>query len=233
MTSICLQKATIDAYMGEERFNVCDDISRIHIAVNGSEARVKACIPGSSTRRTYVIDVTVRTNGQSILRTSCTCPVGYKCKHINKVLYRIRSSQTNPISGPSRHQINGAAQIQRGACVYLAITSKSEADSGSDYRYSRYIKDNFDQEILGIFFSLATANRCAKSYLENELGQDVDEDDEMDDKEDDKEDDEEDLEEFFWDGSDEGIFDEDDCDAYNKVWVKCHAIEDASTRFHP
>lgn len=82
-------------------------------------------------------------------------------------------------------------------------------------------------------FSLATANRCAKSYLENELGQDVDEDDEMDDKEDDKEDDEEDLEEFFWDGSDEGIFDEDDCDAYNKVWVECHAIEDASTRFHP
>ena len=55
----------------------------------------------------------------------------------------------------------------------------------------------------------------------------------MDDKEDDKEDDEEDLEEFFWDGSDEGIFDEDDCDAYNKVWVECHAIEDASTRFHP
>ena len=33
--------------------------------------------------------------------------------------------------------------------------------------------------------------------------------------------------------SDEGIFDEDDCDAYNKVWVECHAIEDASTRFHP
>jgi hypothetical protein len=58
---------------------------------------------------------------------------------------------------------------------------------------SRYIKDNFDQEILGIFFSLATANRCAKSYLENDLGQDVDEDDEMDDEEDD----EEDLEEFF------------------------------------
>jgi hypothetical protein len=38
MTSICLRKATIDAYMGEEHFNVCDDISLIHIAVNGSEA---------------------------------------------------------------------------------------------------------------------------------------------------------------------------------------------------
>jgi hypothetical protein len=38
MTSICLQKATIDAYMGEEHFHVCDDISCIHIAVNDSEA---------------------------------------------------------------------------------------------------------------------------------------------------------------------------------------------------
>ena len=159
---------------------------------------------------------------------------------INKVLHRIRNSRESPIPGPSQQQIqqqiNRAAQFRRGAYVYLAITSKSEVDSGSDYRYSQNINDNYDQEILGVFFSLTAANQCAKYYVQNELGQDADEDDdrgdEMDDEKDDEDDNEDDLEEFCWDGSDKGVYEE-GVNAYCKVWVECRAIDDATPRFHP
>ena len=113
------------------------------------------------------------------------------------------------------------------AHVYLAITSRSEADSGSDYRRLRYVKENYDQEILGVFFSLALANDCARSYVEDELGRDL-----HDEEEEEEEEEEDDLDDFVWDGSDEGIYEE-DSNSFRKVWVECRAIEDATPRFRP
>jgi len=73
--------------------------------------------------------------------------------------------------------------MARGACVYIAHACKSELDSGSDFQ-SYYFKENYDHETLGMFFTLARANQCAKNYVENELGYDlVDEEAEMEDEE--------------------------------------------------
>jgi len=142
------------------------------------------------------------------------------------VLYRIRDSRGTPIPGPTQQQANHAAQLQRGARVYLAITSKSECDSGIDYNYSRYRRENFDQEILGVFFSLNAANRCAKLYVRDDLGHDEEFDDDMSEEEDDDDDDDD---EYCWDDEEDYCGDE---NAFTKVWVESRAIEDATLQFH-
>ena len=234
MTIINLSTRTIENYMGacNYHFNGCDEISNVYCVVNNATAHIKARIPGTSTGRTYEINVTVQTDGRSIISTNCTCPIGHRCKHINKVLYRIRDSYGGtPIPGLTQQQIqqqaNHAAQIQRGARVYLAITAKSECDSGSDYNYSRYRRENFDQEILGVFFSLNAANRCAKLYVRDDLGHDEEFDDDMSDEEDD--DDDDDNDEYCWDDEEDYCGDE---NAFTKVWVESRAIEDATAQFH-
>ena len=54
-----------------------------------------------------------------------------------------------------------------------------------------YVKDNFDQEVLGVFFSKAEDNCCANDYVEEGLGHEADKDDDEDDDEDYEEYDEE------------------------------------------
>jgi hypothetical protein len=48
------------------------------------------------------------------------------------------------------------------ACVYVACTCKAEFDSGSDFKTRAYRKENFEQQTLGVFFSMRAATRCAK-----------------------------------------------------------------------
>lgn len=231
-----MRMSTIRSYLGTDDFNWCQDIASIHLEydVDENEASVEARIPSSTTRQGHcVISVRLRPNGSSILGSSCTCPIGYKCKHIYKVLCRIASSPQNPISGPDQRHRERLARRQRyadqmeHASVYIALHCKSEMDSGSDFRRSYYVKDNFDQEILGVFFSVTQANECAKDYCRDELGLDMDDDE---DDEDDMEEDDDDAEPFVYDGSDDGECDEDN--AFDKVWVECRAIEDASPQFH-
>lgn len=76
--------------------------------------------------------------------------------------------------------------------MYIAFTSKSDLDGGSDdpCRSFMYYKENFDQQILGIFFSRVEANKCAKEYLRNDLGYKLydnndDDDDDIDNNNDD------------------------------------------------
>ena len=75
---------------------------------------------------------------------------------------------------------------------------------------------------MGIFFSPALANECAKNYCIENFDYDKEDDDMADDEDDD---------EFFcYDSSDKGECDDDN--AYNQVWVERRAIEDASRNFH-
>jgi len=115
------------------------------------------------------------------------------------------------------------------ASVYIALSCKSEIDSGSDYRRSYFIKENFDQQILGVFFSKSLANECAKNYVRDDLEYDLGEDDDDMDEEEEEEVDSDDEECFNWDSSDFGEYD--DNNAFDKVWVEQRAIEDASPRF--
>jgi len=231
MSRIPLGKKTISAYCGGNRYNACQDISSIHVQYDVDEgfAKVEASIPATTSRQGfYQILVKVRPDGRRIKATSCTCPVGYKCKHIHKVLCRISQSPQNPIPGPSREHREREARRQRladqmeHASVYIALACKSELDSGSDFRRSYFVKDNFDQQILGVFFSKKEANRCAKNFLEwDDDEEDMEEDESMD---------SDDEETFVYDGSDDGDYDEEN--AFQKVWVEQRAIEDASPRFH-
>ena len=222
MTTIPLQVATIHRYMRETRFRPCEDIENVFLRIEGGDAKVTARIPASSTRYGhYTIKARVQLDGTAIQSANCTCPIGLRCKHINKVLLHIAGQV--PIGGPDaenlqreerRRQYN--RQMQH-ASVYLALACKSESDSGSDYRRSYYTKDNYDQEVLGVFFSPRQAVQCARAHVE-ELGYEIGEDDD-------------DEEHFEFDSEEIGEYDEDN--ASDRVWIEQFAIEDASPRFHP
>jgi hypothetical protein len=236
MTNIPLNRATIGAYVGCNRFNSCREISRIHLEYDSGHAQfanVEAWIPAStSPKGNYKIIARVASNGSHIVQTGCTCPVGHMCKHINKVLCRLAGPL--PIGGPDQHTLQERARKYQAALrvehasVYMAIACKSEFDSGSDYNRSNYIKENYDKQILGIFFSLAAANACAKAHRNELCGGDDEEDDDLD--IDDDDDDDDDLELFCYDGSDDHNFD--DQNGFDKVWVERRAIQDASRDFH-
>lgn len=234
-----MKNSTIRSYLGNLSFNSCQDISRIHLEyVERNDelvAKVKAAVPAMTTnQRSYDINVVVDPDGKSIYRTSCSCPVGVKCKHIYKVLCRIAASVEDPI-GTDEYYVRQKAkrkkvskQMARGAFVYIAIACKSELDSGSDFRYSWTVKDTFDEEILGVFFDLENANKCARNYVENDLVFELSDDEEEEDDEDADNDDDcsKYIEEFTWeDENPEGH-------EIDKVWVEQRAIQDASTRFH-
>lgn len=206
-------------------------------------ATIEACIPATTSfERYYKIVVDVDENGSRIIDSRCTCPVGYKCKHIHKVLCRITLSGDAPILPPSKQvqrDEHRARQLARGCCVYLAICCRSEINM-RDYLGS---PKDFDQKILGAFFSMKQANECARAYVMEELDQASKEEKEeevvvAEEKEDrdgsqgrmeDGGDWEGYEEEFAWDGSDDG-----DYEGINflRVWVERRAIEDASTDFH-
>ena len=100
------------------------------------------------------------------------------------------------------------------ASVYVVCRCKADFDSGSDYRFSASCKDEFDTEVLGVYFDRRAANRRAREVVAEiegggyESGEDVDA--------------------FSWDN--EGG----DCDEneFDRVYVARHAIEDASSEFH-
>lgn len=229
MTTIPLRSQTVKNYMGNQGFNECREISRIHVTgTRNGMFNVKARIPGSTTSSSYYEVQVIISPQCQIVNSNCTCPVGYRCKHINKVLLRIRNSRNSPIPSPSREHReeqrrirNQQIQIARGACVYIAYACKSEPE-GSDYRYQS-TKDKFDEETLGVFFSQRQANMCARNYVINELEL-------MDD--DDFDDDDMDDYNFEYDGQE---YEEEPCSYgyYHKVWVECKAIEDASPNFRP
>ena len=201
---------------------------------DGNVHTVEARIPASSSsQREYKIEIYLADGGRSIFGSNCSCPIGYKCKHIHKVLCRIAGSKDEPLPGPNNHQKKQLdreklceKQFRRGTCVYLAFACQSELDSESDYRRSAMCKDKFDEQLLGVFFSVAQANKCARNYVEDELEMDIGEGDDEDEL---KEEDAEEEDAFVWDGSD---YDEYDGSAFDKVWVECRAIEDASKHFH-
>jgi len=95
---------------------------------------------------------------------------------------------------------------------------------------------NYDQQVLGVFFSKAQANRRAMAYVQDDLGDDLNDDEEdMDEDDEEEESDNEEAEDEEDDDNDTFVWDdEDDADGYeyNKVWVERRAIEDASQQFH-
>lgn len=230
MTTIPLRSQTIKNYMGNQSFNGCQKISRIHVTRTWNGMfNVEARIPGSTTSSSYYeIQVMISPQCQ-IVGSSCSCPVVYRCKHINKVLLRIRNSKNSPIPSPSREHLEAQRrirtqqiQIARGACVYIAYACKSEP-GGGDFSYSPSTKDNFDEETLGVFFSRRQANVCAKNYIINAL--ELLDDDDFDDEA-------MDYYNFEYDGQEYG-HEPSGYGYYHKVWVECKAIEDASPTFRP
>lgn len=228
----------------------CKDISEIYIVINDDDtSSIKARIPGAATGLTHTVNVTVETDGESILSTNCNCaaverfrPGIQRCKHVQKVLYRIRDSQLTPIHGPTQQQLqrnanHDAQEVQHRNRVYLAITSTSDDYSFSGYKIPRFQLENFDQKILGVFSSLSAANRCAKSYLEDELDKDLEDDEdqdlwvdtESDDDMDNEETDDDDHFEFLWQSKGEFRREgEYEFSIVTKVWVESRALEDAA-----
>jgi tRNA A22 N-methylase len=104
---------------------------------------------------------------------------------------------------------------QQKRSVYIVISCK-------DLNRSAYEKNNFDQAILGIYFSRSKANKFAKDHAA-ELR--FEEDDENEEEDEDDEDEGTDL--FSWSG-------EEECEdnSYEKVWVEERPIKDASSQFH-
>jgi hypothetical protein len=107
-----------------------------------------------------------------------------------------------------------------------------------------FLKESFDQDILGIFFSLAKANQCAKAYVRDELGHGIDDDSDEDNSEE-AEEDHDDDDDSNDDDDDSNGSDDSDCDEefawedenyegheFDKVWVESYAIGDASRKFH-
>lgn len=205
--------------MGDQNFNGCREISRIHVTeTRNGMFNVEARIPGTRTFSSYYeIQVTISSHNR-IVNSSCSCPVNYRCKHINKVLLRIRNSRNSPIPSPSRSIQNRQNQIARGACVYIAYACCKSEPSDSSYPPTKV-----NEETLGVFFSQRRANLCARNYVINEL--ELLEDDDFDD---------EDMDDdcFEYDGEEYG---ETSCSYgyFDKVWVECKAIEDASRTFRP
>lgn len=125
MTSIPFSRAAIQSYLGTEGYNSCQDICSIHVEHFDSarnEITVEGKIPASTTRQArYTITVKVPANGRSVLSTSCDCPVGHKCKHIHKVLYRIRASPQSPIQVPVEKLPTGMHDAGRSRIKWHAV----------------------------------------------------------------------------------------------------------------
>ena len=243
MTTLRLKHETILKFLGgATEFNGCKEIRSIFCReATPNKVTVEAQMPALSTPwSTYTTCIIVEKDGSTIHRASCSCPVGRMCKHIHKVLLRIANSQNNPLPGPSPQDLHREEERKRQlmqreeerkrkaakmdhASVYIAIACKVEVDSGSDYNRSQYVKDNVDQEILGVFFSKRQANRCAKerAYQDEDMDSEEEEGDEDGD-------DSVDVDTFVNDPHD----DWDDDMMYEKVWVERRTIEDASYDFH-
>lgn len=228
-----LTKQEIVEYLGTTSFNDCRGISIIHLEHNDNKPNediVKAWIPPSSTSRgDYVITIRIHRIVGSILGSHCTCPVSHKCKHIHKVLGRIRRSVRQPLPGPSAAYLSRVAvarkkkQKMKHAKVWIAMTCKSEMDDG-DWHYGDQ-KDEWDHQTLGVFLSGREADNCAKQHVKTVLDPHYDDDyEDMDDEEDD-------TGGFEWSGDELEIFVDEVRRVYAKVWVEPHAIEDATNRF--
>jgi hypothetical protein len=106
--------------------------------------------------------------------------------------------------------------------VYIAMKCKSEFDSGSDYRRSQYCKDKYDEKILGIFFNLSKANKCARQHKQEINDEEVDSEDDEEEEEA-----EEDMEPYCWEDEEIG-----DDNSTTKVYVLQKPVDDASSLFH-
>ncbi|CAB9523026.1 expressed unknown protein [Seminavis robusta] len=229
MASIRLTNNTIRSYLGGGRFHGSQAIVAIScrsVQNDDSMACVDAYVPSSTGERTYNVSVRVRRDGSEIQSTSCTCPKGGPCKHIHRVLYRIRSSRRDPIPGPSAETLVREAQRRKYGVqvdygtVFLAMACQSEIDSGSDFGEPTPEKSNVDQKILGVFLSKRKANQCAREYL---LGVEAKMENDSDDADSDSE------ETFWYDGSDDVDFELENM--FPKVWVERRIVEDATLPF--
>jgi uncharacterized Zn finger protein len=206
-----------------------------HKSVDAASGVIKVearCVAQSTNQGFYDVVIEARNTGV-IISSSCTCPMGSLCcKHCCAVL--VIAATTTIDQNPAFIQRNAKRQrtadlLRQNVKVYIALKSMSEWDSGSDYNMSRYVRENFDTEILGVFFKLKAANKRAKEAA-SELGfGDEEEEEEEEEAEDEakEEEDDEDEEMFSW--SNEDQMDE---DYFDRVWVEERPLEDASPQFH-
>jgi len=210
-----------------------------HKSVDAASGVIKVearCVAQSTNQGFYDVVIEARNTG-IIISSSCSCPMGSLCcKHWCAVL--VIAATTAIAQNPAFIQRNAKRQrtadlLQQNVKVYIALKSKSELDSGSDYNMSRYVRENFDTEILGVFFKLKAANKRAKEAA-CELGFEDDEEEEEDEdeeeeeeKEEEEEDDDEDEEMFSWSNDDQM-----EEDYFDRVWVEERPLEDASPQFH-
>ena len=118
-------------------------------------------------------------------------------------------------------------QFAGEACVYMTFACEADADCG-DWRDNEQNKDKFNEELLGVFFSLTKANKCAKEHVKD-ISQDYEDDEEDSDEDEDEEVDGEDDGNYFeWDNEDSNAD-----YTYHRVWVERKWIDDATDSFHP
>ncbi len=67
--------------------------------------------------------------------------------------------------------------------MYIAFACETDADCG-DWRHNQQNKDMFNEELLGVFFSLTKANKCAKEHGKD-ISQDYEDDEEDSDEDED------------------------------------------------
>ena len=203
-----------------------DIIGRVRLAGPWAGTNAYSVRARCQGRSEYVVEASVA-NGGRILSTSCTCPDsrgrGY-CKHVCGVLDQVVDRAAEMAARAARRQAaeEEARRVRRRmdrSSVYLVVSWKSEFDSGSDYRYSSRVKENYDQEIHGAFFTLRAANIAAREILREEKG----DDDIVEDPDDD------DDEPFEYSDEDQG----DESEGMYHLEVQRKAVEDATAEFHP
>ena len=164
--------------------------------------------------------VKCRGTGCKVTGSGCNCLDSHKrgngCKHVCAVLLEV-------VDYEEEARIAKAEVRKKKKCgVYVALKAFSDSDSGSDYRFSGMHKENYNFEVLGIYFNLKNANQRAHEEVTKIAGYDEN-------GEDDDEDENEGTELYSWED------DRPPDDAFSgvpRVWVEHRAVEDPSRRFH-
>jgi hypothetical protein len=119
-------------------------------------------------------------------------------------------------------------QQPQAAAVYIVLQALSEPERGY-LNHDEDAKENYNPEILGVFFSLRQANQCARMALQ-ELKRECchSNDDEASSSSGDTANDEDDSSPIQWKSKEPPL---DNSSGVPTVWVEYHDIRDASQRF--
>jgi hypothetical protein len=116
-------------------------------------------------------------------------------------------------------------EVTPQAAVYIVLQALSEPERGYSYDDA---KENYNPEILGVFFTLRQANQCAKEAIQELKGSNFHSDDDEASNSSCDTADEDDCSPIQWKSKEPPL---DTSSGIPTVWVEHHDVQDASKRF--